>query len=271
MSDNVIELFKTREVQDQLIREAEKTHFQSNFKLLNEHNGWRPEKIHLLIAPPGAGKSTFVRSMVLDALNNKGKKVGCYLSEESLKDFFTETAHAKFSPDDFELFYPISEYDLTNKTLRGTFLSLREHVLQHSLDRLFIDNITTMDCYGDSLENQRKAALGFKRLADQLNIPIVIIAHTASNIKEGYVGLIDMNDIRGAKHIINYAQFIYTLQPVFINNRRHTFIFIKKARGQEVKNTSFEMFYFSSAKIFGQDEARSFETFKEIFKQRNKL
>ena len=263
--------YKNTLVLEELRKQSEKVYFRSSFCFLNAHRSWRPSRSHLLIAPPGAGKTTLLRTLIADVASNVGKKIAVYLSEETVEDFWTEISYSNMPQELIDSVYPISESDLTDKTARGIFLALSEHVDSVGADIIFIDNVTTMKCYGESFKNQSYVTECIKALAIKKRLPVLTVAHTGAQIKESYQGLIDMNDIRGSKDIVNQSEFLYILQPLYIGNTRKTFISIKKHRGQPVKNNLFQLFYFESVKLFAKDEPRNFEEFKEIFKERNKL
>ena len=77
---------------------AGKTFFPSTFQFLLSHNGWRNGKVHTFLGVSHGGKSTLVRTLVIDALCAK-KKVGLVLSEETKVDFLVEFFYAKFDED----------------------------------------------------------------------------------------------------------------------------------------------------------------------------
>ena len=205
--------YKNVLILEELKKESEKVHFKSSFCFLNAHRGWRPSRNHLLLAPPGAGKTTLLRTLVADVAASN-KKVAIYLSEELVEDFWTEISYSNLTAEMLEAVYPISESDIENKTARGVFLALSEHVERVGADIIFIDNVTTMKCYNESFKNQSFVTECIKALAIKKSLPVLTIAHTGAQIKESYQGLIDMNDIRGSKDIVNQSELLYLLQPL---------------------------------------------------------
>lgn len=250
--------------------ENKKIHFRTAFDFLNCHNSWRPGKLHVFLGVSHGGKSTLVRTLVADALHGNKNKVGIVLSEESEIDFLVEMSESKFKQTKRLIIF--EEMGRKFKSVDDYFNQLRLFIIENEIDILFIDNITTSYFYMDrSVSEQSYGSLKLKLIASELSIPFIPIAHTGANITENYSGLIEMNDIRGSKTIVNLAEFFYVLQSFFVGTKRYNLIKISKHRGQEVKSRDFQLFYFSSARMFGGDEKISFEKIKDIFKSRNKL
>ena len=69
--------FVTSYEMDQLLEESKHVKFNSAHGFLREHNGYRNGKLHLFIGTASSGKSTLVRSLILDAVSGleKGKKI----------------------------------------------------------------------------------------------------------------------------------------------------------------------------------------------------
>lgn len=263
-------IYTNQEVLEELKLEASQIFFKSSFEFVNATNGWRPEKIHLFLSTTGGGKSTLVRTILLDMLGNFDKKIGIYLSEETEKEFYTELAFSGYDDiKDFERVKIFSEQELEKSpTAQGTLINMKMLVEENKIDILLVDNITTLDSYESSLQNRTLITKGLKKLAAISNIPIVVIAHTDAKFKQGQI---DPNDIRGSKTITLESHFIYALQPVLRSDGQRSFLVVKKDRGQPVKNKHFELFYYSQRRIFGKDEPVDFEVFKEAFNARDKL
>lgn len=263
-------IYTNEEVLEELKLEAGQVFFRSSFEFVNATNCWRPEKIHLFLSTTGGGKSTLVRTILLDMLGNVNKKIGLYLSEETEKEFYTELAFSGYTDiKDFERVTIFSEQELEKSpTAQGTLINMKMLVDEHDIDILLVDNVTTLDSYEASLKNKTTITKGLKKLASISSIPIVVIAHTDAKFKQGQI---DPNDIRGSKTLVNESHFIYALQPIVKSNGQRNFIAVKKDRGQPVKNKYFELFYYAQRRIFGKDEIVSFETFKEAFNSRDKL
>lgn len=266
----------TRTERERRLEQSHGQQFYSAFNLLNEHNGWRNGKLHLFIGPTGAGKSTLTRTLLMDSLMGKGKDsshfVGNWLSEESEDEFITEINEIKI-PDSLacRLFIQ-SEQDNSYETIEAWMMALKNFVDENKLSILFIDNITTSQFYMDAKPDvQGRITRALKRLAQVCNIPVVIFAHTSAEVTETHPKLINVENIRGSKNLPNMVEFSYIIQPFYYEGERHNFIRIAKHRGQHIKERLFKFYYYERVKIFGKDEHKSFESFKQLFNKREKL
>lgn len=255
---------------EELKKSATRFYIKSKFEFLNSHYGLRPEKLHTFIAPPGAGKSTLIRTLLVDILTSK-KKPLLYLSEETLKEFYTEMAFIDNGHEIFKNLSVFSEQGQEDKTMFSVLKRMQTHIEDNRPDVLLLDNITTMKSYEESIPNQYEWVEKLKNLSVYYKIPVVVIAHTDATITENHAQLIDMNKVRGTKRIVNESQFNYVLQPIIAGGERFTFILNKKARGAIINKKIFQLFYFPRVRVFAKDEPRIFDEFKEFFNKRDKL
>lgn len=263
-------IYTNKTVLNQLVTESRQTFFGSSFGFVNETKGWRKEKVHLFLAKTGGGKTTLVRTIILDILSNPDKRIGLYLSEETEKEFYTELAFSGYQDiGEFKRVFVYSE-QAQDKVLsvRDTLGEMKRLCDENRVDILIVDNATTLSSYSDNLKNQEVITKGVKKLATVNDIPVIVIAHTDAKFKDG---LIDPNDIRGSKALVNEAHFIYAVQGFEVDGKRHNYVFIKKHRGQPVKNSLYQLYYYDQARIFAKDEIRPFELFREAFTKRDKL
>lgn len=263
--------------QMQILSEASReNHFTTNLAFLASHNGWRRGNIHLFLGTAHGGKSTLLRTCVVDALssNNGEARVGLVLSEESKLDFLQEFNHSGKMDSILDRLFLISEQDHPELLSEPSswFHEVKRMCQLADIDILFFDNLTTASMYeGARIQTQRDIATGLKRMATRLDIPVVIIAHTGGNVTESTNTLIEMNDIRYSKMIVNLAQFFYVMQTFKQDDARYTTLRITKHRGQECKATMFQLFYYSSVRLFMECERVNFSKVKQLFKDRNKL
>lgn len=253
-------------------KEKEVRQFVTNFNFLRVHNGWRKGKIHTILGVSHGGKSTLTRTLVLDAVGNsdKPKKIGVVLSEESEVDFLTDIISAGVG--DFSHFAIFGELEQNFNSVREYFTRLSKFVDENKIDILFYDNLTTSFTYMDRpVKEQSEVTKKLKSFAIDKNIPLVAIAHTGANVTENYSGIIEMNDIRGAKTIVNLSEFFYVMQSFYTGSDRYNTIKIAKNRGYNVTDRLYSLFYYPSKRIFGKDKLMHFDELQEIYKKRNRL
>lgn len=269
------EIYKNKSFQKELKKESEKVHVKSDFNFLMSHRGLRPKKSHILIAPTGAGKSTLLRSLIIDYLgNNPNKKILLYLTEETLEDFWTEIASIGYNIDAFKNLEVFSEQDYEDNNPQTVMNRFKMYADEFRPDVFFLDNLSTMESYCENDANpkaQTAIVKSLKRYAIYLNKPVFILAHVGGHFKDTGKDLIQPYDIRGCKLAVMQSEFIYTMQPIYINDTRKTFIMVKKFRGQNASNTVFRMEYDVKQKRFKKDHIVNFDEFKEVYNMRNKL
>lgn len=249
--------------------------FNSMFFFLKAHKGYRKGNIHLLLGSSGGGKSTLVRSMLIDALPRVSKKILVWLSEETADDFKMEISktglidHGRSLLDKMDIF---SEQDSDIKNCDEMFFYLSELLSQNKYDMVFLDNITTSLIYMDRRPNeQASVSKELKKLCQKIDIPMILIAHTGAEISDTTPRTINPNDIRGSKTIINLSQFIYILQRFMNNEKIFQTLRIAKHRGQDVKNKIFKLKFESRNFLFTEDRIINFDAFSDAFKERDKL
>ena len=245
-----------------------KSHFRSNFNFLKSHNGLRKNKLHLLIAPTHAGKSTFVRSVICDLVfRNSDKKILLWLTEETIDEFKQEFSKTVPSHDVLKNITIYSEQSCNQKEneINKYISELTEY---YNFDIVVKDNITTSKLYqGKSVRDQDIMGNYYKQITKKS--AVFLIAHTnTSDFKNRFL---NETDIRGSKSIVNIAQFLYILQPISIGNQLIQFINIAKHRGFTLKNKFFRLNYSTELSAFENDMAIDFDIIKEVFKRRNKL
>jgi len=248
---------------------------KTNVKLFTNHNGLRPNKMHLFMAPTGVGKSTFVRTLTIDFLkNNPDKKMLIWLTEETIEDFedeFSNCVGFDFKKHTGRLNIT-SEQDLTeDETADDVKKQMKEMIEKYDYDLVVLDNITTSRlCLGKSSGEQEKSAAWLKSFCKK-NLALFVVAHTGGAVQESSNRLLDENDIRGNKTLVNLTEFLYILQPFRVKNLLFQFLVTKKSRGQEIKSRYIGVEYNKYTRTFSNDAYVDFEELKEIFKKRNRL
>lgn len=257
------------------VQEGNTQHIKSNFAFLNEHKGWRPGKIHTVMAATHSGKSTLVRSLVWDFLINTEyiyEKAFVWLSEETSEDFKAEFAKLGLPKELTKRLVIGSEQDI-DQGLTAKKILFSESIKQTNPSIVFFDNVTTSEFYvGKKPEDQASFAMFIKRTCKQENIPFVIIAHSGGGTMMSK-RLMELNDIRGGKDIVNITEFAYIMQRFRVvdesTNKEHYFptIRIEKHRGYTCTNLLFKLRFNPTTVTFMEDRMIPWEAFKEAFKQ----
>tara|TARA_Y100001937_G_scaffold13127_1_gene17141 strand:+ start:6908 stop:7756 length:849 start_codon:yes stop_codon:yes gene_type:complete len=270
----------TPEYLDALQTYGKECHVESKFAFLRAHNGLRKGNLHVMMGSSHSGKSTLVRSLLLDALdNNPDKTVLLFLSEESTDDFLKEFAETGLRDEKMlQRLHVISALDGKNISL----YELKFMIKEIEPDLFFFDNLTTSDLYADCTpKEQTRLCNELKNLAKEIMIPFFLIVHTGKEIMDNMTRLIEMNDVRGSKSIVNIAEFFYIAQSFHTSeiqrysrkevSRIDPTICIKKHRGENVTERLFYMNYCHKKRIYVSDKELEFSAFKEMFKNRNRL
>lgn len=265
---------------DNLIEENNHQYYKSDFHFVNEHKGWRPKGFHLVMAPTHHGKSTLTRSLCWDFLINNTSlldKASLWLSEESKDDFRKEFAKIKMERQHSMRLTIESELDQSQLGLPQLKIMFREFVGDTSPRLLLFDNATTSKFYMDrSAEDQGRFAAYLKTIANEFEIPVIVITHTGGESQMNK-RLLELNDIRGGKSIVNLAQFAYILQTfkVYDEIQNKTFKFptlkIEKHRGYDCENLLFQLNYNKETMSFMEDKVKNWNEFKDIFKKQMSL
>jgi nucleoside-triphosphatase THEP1 len=263
----------TKEQSSELRDENDKVFFPSSYKFFNTHRGIRPGKLHTFLGMPGVGKSTMRNSIIQDlSYYSPDKKFFVWLSEESEKDFKTSlTYDSIISRNENILIY--SEHK--NLELYDNLENAKEHfkdILSRSMCDVFIfDNITTSQLYGENFNRQAKVSMLLKQVAIEMNIPFILFAHTGSGISESAKQLIDLNNIRGAKTIVNLSEFFYVMQMFKVGEDRFSTLRLCKSRNQPSRETMFILEYSEMTRTYIKAPSIQFKKFAQFYKDSNKL
>lgn len=266
----------TKENRDEIMLRKKARHFPTHMKLLSNHNGLRRNKMHLLVAPTGVGKSTLVRTLLVDFLqNNPEMNVLLWLTEETRDDFVDEFS---FALDDRTIeiaskrLKVISEQSMGMNETRNDVIKYVDEIVEHyDFDLIICDNITTSKLYLSATHTQQEQTASWLKNLCKNDLALFIIAHAGGSVQENTSKLLDENDIRGNKTLPNLAEFLYILQPMYVGNRLFQFLITKKHRGQQLHSKYIGVKYDKETSTFKESAFISFDEMKEIFKQRNRL
>lgn len=248
--------------------------FETDMQFLKQHNGFRPKSIHLLIGTPGGGKSTFRNTIIFDFIkNNTEKKILLWLSEETLEDFENDLADNPLMVACCKNLVIFSEQDSYTQvsSVKNKAEFICENIIKSQCDLFIFDNITTSQCYGASFEAQDSFSNSFKSLLTKTKSSALLLAHTGSSIKEGYASMIDQNDIRGSKSIVNISQFLYVLQGFHIEKNLVNTIKIIKHRSYTPDSKIFMFKFNKKNRIYDFDVEVSFAQFNKLYQKQNRF
>ena len=239
--------------------------FNSDLMFLNDHNGFRKGKLHLLLGSTGSGKSTIIRTVLTDLITKNPKKnILLYLSEETTGDLKDELALTDTDFSKNENLFVISEQEINQKVPLQVYL--KDAVDQYKIDLILFDNITTSIFYGE-INYQEQAAVSkwFKTYAQEKNIPIVLIAHTMTGTNMNLRQWISEDQIRGSKYIANLVEFLYILQRVQVDDTSYQLIRTVKHRSQSPAHKVYELIYSREKRLYLGAIPISAQKIKEIF------
>ena len=255
--------------------EMSRRHFSTRYNFLKSHNGFRKGNLHTFLGTSGGGKSTLMRSILLDLLNNmKGKDdfILLWLSEERARDYHRELRQSGIPYKYLAKIKFYSEIDDIDNGSKDVLKKMR-WLIREKKPKIFVyDNITTSMEYANvSVPQQGDFFNELKKISAEADIPFVITAHTNGSIGESYEGMIEQNNIRGSKMPAMTSEYFYIMQSFYIDDERFNTIKITKFRGNPINHRLFEINYEPEMRIFNADKKLNFDTFKEVFKKRNKL
>lgn len=227
-------------VEESTLRNAQRKnfiHFPSALNHLRDHNGFRPEELHVLIGPKGGGKSSLFRTWIAECLFNE-KRVYTRLSEERAQAYQDEIVVnlAKGMPnvDGLESLKIDSEMDMTEGKGAEYFDDLTLRIRNFAADILFFDNFTTSELSEGNIGLQGKNARALRMMALKLKIPVIVACHTEKGFKSGSIATGD--NARGNMTLSNMAAYIYSINVVQKN--KPAVLFVDKARHHTESNKS---------------------------------
>lgn len=260
---------------DESLHNSHQVHFNTKLSFLNAHNGLRRGSIHTVLGTAGGGKSTLIRTILRDFIFNKqnqGLTVSVWLSEETCKEYKIQLMHGMPASEELKRGVMISEEEYLDESL-DFFIRKQELICP---DIIIYDNLTTSRFYDSAdTKEQNSVFRKIKTMTKKINCATIVVCHTGAEVSDSMDRLINMNDVRGSKSIINGSEFVYILQRFEISetgeNRFFPTIRITKHRGQELVHNMYFLQYMKELRAFVSDSAIQFEKFKEAYGLRKKL
>lgn len=260
---------------DQAVKESQTIQIASKLGFLNAHNGLRRGSVHTVLGTAGGGKSTLIRTVLRDFIFNKenlSSTISVWLSEETCKEYKIQLMYGMPPTDDLKRGTMISEEDHLDEDF-NYFIRQQELIFP---DVLIYDNLTTSRFYtSQDTKGQDAIFRRIKSLTKKLNCATIVVCHTGAEVNDSMDRLINMNDIRGSKSVINGSEFVYILQRFEISEKGDSRFFptirITKHRSQELIHNMYYLQYLKELRAFVSDKAIEFEKFKEAYGLRKRL
>jgi len=261
--------------------------YRSKLNFLNDHNGLRPGEIHTILGPKGGGKSTLVRTIIIEILQNM-KKAYCFLSEEETHIYkapiykvFKKIIESKISnqalveekTNSFMTNLLIeSQFNLRpeNRRLYG-FIARLEFIIKEKDIQVFImDNTTTSFINRLKIDQQAEAIELLKEIAVKYSIVIILVLHTAKGTDINKI-ILDGDHVRGNATSINMGSYNYLIQTYFRCEPPRVFLTTDKARYHQKANKKvYELHYDRDLEMFTHDIKSDYNQIKKVMKDLRK-
>lgn len=247
--------YMNKEERDKIQKELYQTKFKSSLKVFSDHNGFIDGEFHTLVGTKGAGKSTWSKTMCSEFIY-QDKMVLLYISEESrgkylhnlnenMLKIFKNESKLKEMMSKIIIF---SELDSRFKSESELFGYMKEVIVACEIDILLFDNFTTSFLGETSPSVQSKTLRDFKALADEFQIPVIMLFHTA---KLYDAKRIDGDNVRGSATAINIGSYNYVIAQHKDGDRIRNFVLTEKARYHSKSNKKFyEVIYNHDVGLF---------------------
>jgi len=251
----------------------DKVVFASNFNHLKDHNGFRCGELHNLIGPKGGGKSSLVRTWLLECLLQK-KRVLLHLSEETpekylvpifraLKNVLKDEIKAR---DYLSQVYVQSEKSFDNQYQKIELVNAIEYRARETgADIIFHDNFTTSIMSLQGVAKEAEYAHKMSHLAEKLNKPMIVLSHTAKQFKN--TTFATGEDVRGNATLPNTASVVYVINSLLSHPEKPSFVLIDKSRYHSKANKQvYRIQYDLKDGIFYSDARSSFQAMADYWK-----
>jgi archaellum biogenesis ATPase FlaH len=272
-----VKIVKGALTQDEIERvkkSNEKIYVNSSLELFKSHNGLRRGEVSVVIGPYGNGKSTFIRTILIDLLRAKQKTL-LFLSEESRNKYLeplNTMLNKKVGVENAEKILSniliATQYQMTEKEKKFEvfFNEIKNAVALKGVQAIVIDNITTSFIGRMSPYEQPKFYEELKTIAIDYDLVLICVAHTRKGANL-LVDDISGEDVRGNATLANIGSYNYVITTYFECKPPRTFIKIDKARYHPKANKQFyEMEFDADSALFLKDKESSYEIKKEVMK-----
>lgn len=273
----MLNLSVNKEDIDQAREDSKLSHFFTSLQHLDAHHGIRRGVYSVIMGTPSCGKSGLAKLYGIQASTTPHTKVLFWLSEESKAKY--AVGMDKYCEDmgiDLSQIAFFEEKTIDKALIRthGEFLTyFREVVCAVGADLVIVDNITSSRFYGPStnLKQQGETVEFLKEFSHDLDLGIVVVMHTSSDVSDNMGRLFTTEDVRGLKSISIEAAYFYALQQFTKNGERYVFSRTLKHRFHATAAGTFLLKYESKYAMYVGDQKVDFERVKQIFKESDRL
>lgn len=239
---------------------------------LDDHYGFRPSCLHVLLSSTSAGKTSLARKLVTKlSIQNS---IVWYATEETSDTWKLKFGSAKEKPNVNNIAF-ISESKLT-EIGADPFEQIKMHMVTQKCKILFFDNITTSAYYNDKRPNEQSEFLTkLKSLCVQMGAAFFLIAHVSSNLPPGR--MFTSGDIRGNRSLANISEYWYNLHRLRLDHNDRpdglqlSVIHVEKARSHKNSDRAYQICYSESEEAYTTDSAISWGVVKDLFKKNIKI
>jgi archaellum biogenesis ATPase FlaH len=222
--------------------------FKTGLRAFDHHGGFQRGELHTFVGGKGIGKSTMTRSIIAPLLN-QGKDIILLISEERRSKYLYDLNNNMLRvckteeklKSLMEHLLVVSELEM-NPLNEDEVMDFIREILKESEAQMFIfDNFTTSHLSEVFINKQSSMLRGLKRIADQLDIPVLVFFHTS---KMADPNLLNGDNVRGSATAINIGSYNYVMNQVYFEGELRNFLFVEKARYHSKSNKKFyEMKY----------------------------
>jgi RecA-family ATPase len=241
------------------------------FWFLQEHRGFRPGKLHVFLGATSSGKSTLIRTIIYHLVDKlqEGKTILIWLSEEARVDFVRQLKSIGDLPkENLKRIKIVSEVD--SRPRMETHLETLERFKMAVLgkDMVIIDNITTGRLYDqEKPQRQSEVAQMIKEIAVEKNIPVILMAHPTKAKGMSRRRMLQEEDIRGSKTLLNLAEFFYVIQQLKSKKNILSTLRIVKSRGIATEHKLYNFKHDKERDTYVSDEKSDYDEFKSWFEK----
>lgn len=251
--------------------------FKSRFSFLREVNGLRPNCISCLLGITSAGKSTLLKAIIADIIQEH--KALIWLTEEERSQYSIQIINASTEKLDSDkrsnmvFFQEGKRMEELKKIRKPSDASayIIDKIILSGCDVVVFDNMTTSSLYDKfTPQGQAEIAQDIRAFIESSGKAFLYLAHTQKGINKSVNRLLGSEDIQGSSMLAKVSQYFFVLQTFDIGNSRHSYITTTKHRQHaEVKHTYF-MLKFEHGRYSG-DIICDFEQIANSFGARNRF